>query len=713
VSNGEKRRIEHLSAVLAGELQRIACDNKISLADDHREYLRLVTESELADGLNTMRLIREKIGNDRIHLFISGLGNSFRRLLCMAVRRCGGKVTTFTHGGNVGFYNLPDHAFGAFAVSDTFVTYNRQSALLFKETRDAYPALKGNVPDIVSAEYDLYLRMHRKLKRRPLSRRIRRMMIIGFTHNNIRKSYLAGCFSLMQLDAELQTVDILSKAGYRVLYKAHPDRLREVSGIFEDRTEVLTTPFEKNLDAADAYVFTGMETTTFVAALCTRKPVIILRLCDAPYEPIPAAMELIKKRCYIVQNRFDVSNRIVVNKEQLLEAVSRMPKEPNNEFIERYLFPERGKRNKAGHPIAKPSSQKKPSAKVSDAQIYSAPSFDAKGDVNKDFTALRILVTGGAGYIGSHVTQLMLSEGHRVTVIDPLWFKQDVSVHCSNPRYKFLRGSICDKVLLDKVMRDGIDYIIHTAAVVGDPACKKFPKLAYQTNYEASVRLISTALEYGAKGLIFFSTCSNYGISEGVATEQTPLKPLSVYAQTKVDIERYLMDKTNGLDSIICRLSTVYGVSRRMRFDLTVNDFVLNAYMKKYLDIFLPFTYRPYIHVADIAGIVGAMIADFKRLKNNIYNVGFNEENYQKIRIAEIVRGFVPETLIKISKYGDDLRDYRVDFSKLRRSLSFTNKFTVTSGVQEVLALLKRGLITDPYQSCYYNTTPDLEGAYV
>ena len=322
----------------------------------------------------------------------------------------------------------------------------------------------------------------------------------------------------------------------------------------------------------------------------------------------------------------------------------------------------------------------------------------------------RVLITGGAGYIGSVINNLALQQGHKVRVVDLLWFKKDIPlVHATNPNYQFIKGDIGNIDLMDKVLKD-IDFVVHTAAIVGEPASKKFPELTYQINREASINLISKAKEHRVKGLIFFSTCSNYGTSEGIATEEAPLEPLSLYAQTKIEVERYLMDKAKGLDWIICRLSTIYGLSPRMRFDLMVNDFAMNAYIKKYLDIFLPYTYRPYLHVYDAARAVMKMLKNFKNVKNNVFNVGFNGENYQKIQIAEIVKKFLPETKIEIGKSGTDLRDYQVDFSKLQSFLNIKNTFTVEEGVGEVLRLLKDRIITDPYKNCYYNTTPDLEG---
>jgi len=323
---------------------------------------------------------------------------------------------------------------------------------------------------------------------------------------------------------------------------------------------------------------------------------------------------------------------------------------------------------------------------------------------------MRILITGGAGYIGSVITNLALQEGYQVRVVDTLWFKKDTPlIHFNNPNYQFIKGSICNYNFIKEVLND-VDYIINAAAVVGGPASKKYPELTYKTNFDACVNLAEAAQSNNVKGLIFLSTCSNYGISNGLADENTELNPLSVYAKSKVKSEEYLMNNMKGLDWVICRSSTVYGVSPRMRFDLTVNDFTMNAYTKKYLDIFLPYSHRPYIHVYDLAKIIMELFKNFGKTKNNVFNVGFNGENYQKIQIANIVKENIPDTKIEIVKTGSDLRDYQVDFSKLKKFLDIKNTYTINDGVKEVLEILRNKIITDPYEDYYYDTLPDIGG---
>jgi nucleoside-diphosphate-sugar epimerase len=184
---------------------------------------------------------------------------------------------------------------------------------------------------------------------------------------------------------------------------------------------------------------------------------------------------------------------------------------------------------------------------------------------------------------------------------------------------------------------------------------------------------------------------------------------LSLYAETKVKVEEYLMRHAEGVDWLITRLSTVYGSSPRMRFDLTVNDFTLSAFRDGNLSIFLPESFRPYVHVRDVARVVWELLERFESVKNGVYNLGFEQANYRKIEIAEIVRSHVPSLEIEIAKEGGDPRDYRVDFSKLKNALGLRAEHDVDSAVREILALLRSGIVSDFDKPWYYDTSPNVK----
>ncbi len=321
---------------------------------------------------------------------------------------------------------------------------------------------------------------------------------------------------------------------------------------------------------------------------------------------------------------------------------------------------------------------------------------------------MKLLITGGAGNVGSVLAGLALKNDYEVRVVDTLWFDNKVPLlYCNYPRYEFLRGDICDQELMHEAVQ-GVDFVVHAAAVVGDPASKKYPELTKKINRDATINLIDLCAQNGVKGFVFLSTCSNYGIANELADENTPLKPLSLYAETKVNVEKYLMERPDNPAWIIGRLSTVYGVSPRVRFDLTVNDFAMNGYRNKFLDIFLPLSYRPYVHVWDLAKIMMALLADFDKVKNNVFNIGFPGENYQKIKIAEAVKKYLPDMKINILKEGGDLRDYQVDFSKLQKFINVKREFDAERSIRESIRLFDQGVIGDFDNPAYYNTSPRL-----
>lgn len=323
---------------------------------------------------------------------------------------------------------------------------------------------------------------------------------------------------------------------------------------------------------------------------------------------------------------------------------------------------------------------------------------------------MNVLVTGGAGYIGSVLVRQLLSKGHRVRAFDSLKFGgealYDVMLH---PGFEFMKGDVRVAADVDKAL-EGIDAIAHLAAIVGDPACKKFSEEAHQTNWDASVALFNAAEKAGVKRFVFASTCSNYGKMPDPGSfvkEDSPLNPISLYAELKVKFEKFLLEENK--DSRICstslRFATVYGFSPRIRFDLTVNEFTRNAAVHGEQEIWGKQFWRPYCHVDDLArSVVLVLESPEEKVRSNVFNVGSTEENYNKGMIIEEVCRVVPNVKVIYVESAEDPRDYRVNFDKIKNELGFTITKKVPDGIREVYALLKTGVVTDPFAEKFRNT---------
>lgn len=333
-------KIGQISRAIANELGIIAQKNGIKPLSRHVAYLGKRTEDALINAAKTLNLIKGKVGENKFKLLASGFGDFFSRALYVTIRRQGGEVMSFSHGGNIGLYNTPSLAFSEFALSDEFITYTHKSAGLFEKIKNNHPPIRNNRVNIKSCDSNQFLKTWQKYGNRPLPKKIKKVMYIGYPHNQWRKHQAAGGLSLIHLDLELRIVDILAKSGYDIFYKAHPDRISEVKGIFENKTKVLGGYFQNYLDMADAFLFGSIRTTAFSIALCTNKPIIGFIMNDEPYKPFSEAMELLEKRCGFIHAKFDERNRMVFDKEELLTALSQKPTQPNTEFIETYMFPE-------------------------------------------------------------------------------------------------------------------------------------------------------------------------------------------------------------------------------------------------------------------------------------------------------------------------------------------------------------------------------------
>ncbi|MCU0490248.1 MAG: NAD(P)-dependent oxidoreductase [Chloroflexaceae bacterium] len=332
-----------------------------------------------------------------------------------------------------------------------------------------------------------------------------------------------------------------------------------------------------------------------------------------------------------------------------------------------------------------------------------------------------VLITGGAGYIGSLLTGVLLNAGHHVTVVDDLLFGgESLLAYWHHPRFRFVKGDVGDSSTLRAAggqlavgNRDPEAYqaIVHLAAIVGFPACQMVgPQVAWRYNVEATKRVFEAANNAGVARLVFASTYSNYGLSADgkPVTEESQLNPQSLYAETKIAAEQYLIEqgKGTGCAPILFRFATLFGVSPRTRFDLIINQFVLEALTRRKLVIYQRGYARSFVHVRDVCGAIElALAAPLERVRGQVFNVGADDGNYTKDQIVELVRQHVEGTEVEYKDltFGGDMRDIRVSFGKIREALDFVPQISVEQGVREVRDALVQGIIRDALDSRYRN----------
>lgn len=296
---------------------------------------------------------------------------------------------------------------------------------------------------------------------------------------------------------------------------------------------------------------------------------------------------------------------------------------------------------------------------------------------------LKILVTGGAGYIGSMLTPALLSAGHGVVVLDNFLYHQSALLECcANPYFSVIRGDCRDEGTLRDALR-GADIVIPLAALVGAPLCKADETGARTTNYDA-IRLL-LRLASPAQYILFPNTNSGYGVGEEGAycTEDSPLRPISLYGQTKVDAERAVMEHPHA---IAFRLATVFGMSPRMRLDLLVNEFVYRALLDRTLVLFEGQFRRNFVHVRDVARAFLHAIANFDRMRGQVYNLGLDEANLSKRQLCERIKQHLPAFTYVEAPIGQDpdKRDYIVSNDKITRT-GFTSVHSLDDGIRELI----------------------------
>ncbi len=329
-------------------------------------------------------------------------------------------------------------------------------------------------------------------------------------------------------------------------------------------------------------------------------------------------------------------------------------------------------------------------------------------------TDRHILITGGAGYIGSLLTSELLRANYRVTVLDSLLFGGESLVpFLHHPNFHFVKADVTEPRAVKDSLKDDWqkpDAIVHLAAIVGFPACQAVGKqVAWRYNVDATKMVFGQAIDLDVERFVFASTYSNYGLSPDgkPVTEESPLNPQSLYAETKIASEEFLLSqKDASCAPLLFRFATLYGISPRPRFDLIVNQFVLEAFTKRELIIYQRGYSRSFVHIRDVVrGVMIGLDAERSKLCGEIFNLGTDDGNYSKDDIVRLILKRMPETVVEYKNltFGGDMRDITVSFAKIKRVLGFNTTLDVDDGIRELLFALKSGIIRNPNDEKYRN----------
>ncbi len=312
-----------------------------------------------------------------------------------------------------------------------------------------------------------------------------------------------------------------------------------------------------------------------------------------------------------------------------------------------------------------------------------------------------ILLIGGAGYVGTVLTSHFLKKGFKITLLDNFIYQNQFAIqaYLGDPDYHLIYGDLCNLNDLLSASK-GVTDVIILGGLVGDPITKKYPSESVKINDTGIKTCIDFFKDKDINKLIFISTCSNYGLikEDELADENFVLNPLSLYAKAKVSNEEYLLSRkdTSNYTGVILRFATAFGLSPRMRFDLTISEFIRDIYFGEELTVFDEYTWRPYCHVRDFARLLEIVLNAEKDLVNfQIFNAGGDVNNFTKKMIVDEILKYLPGGKVKYAKQGSDPRNYKVSFAKIKNILGFEPSFSLPDGIEELVNAFKIGAFSD------------------
>lgn len=315
-----------------------------------------------------------------------------------------------------------------------------------------------------------------------------------------------------------------------------------------------------------------------------------------------------------------------------------------------------------------------------------------------NFQDRTVLVVGGAGYVGSVLTQMLLDAGARVRILDNLLYDNGFAIQhlLDNDRLTFVKGDLTDPATFRTAAAGATDVAL-LASLVGDPICKKYPELAVKVNQDGAKNMIDALDALGVQRFVFTSTCSNYGIHDPstLATETSDLNPQSLYAKTKIDVEKHLLAASKGskFTGTVLRIATAYGLSPRMRFDLTVSQFAYELGSGASLLVYDADTWRPYCHIRDLSKAVMTVLqAPASKVDAEVFNVGDTGQSFTKRMIVEEIQKHLADTQVEYRSGDTDPRNYRVSFEKIAKVLDFKCDHSVQGYLPKVVAAVRAGV---------------------